>query len=61
MGGWFIATAFGNNFSGFFGGIQHLMSPVSFFLVLAGLAALASLFIYLVLPQLDRAIKKYGA
>ena len=27
MGGWFLATAFGNNFSGFFGGIQHLMEP----------------------------------
>ncbi|MCU0232751.1 MAG: peptide MFS transporter [Thermoanaerobaculales bacterium] len=39
MGGWFLATAFGNNFSGFFGGIQHLMSPVAFFAVLAGLAA----------------------
>jgi POT family proton-dependent oligopeptide transporter len=61
MGGWFLATAFGNNFSGFFGGIQHLMSPVAFFAVLAGLAALAALFIYLLLPKLDAAIQKYGA
>jgi dipeptide/tripeptide permease len=61
MGGWFLATAFGNNFSGFFGGIQHLMSPVAFFAVLAGLAALAALFIYLLLPKLDAAIRKYGA
>ncbi len=61
MGGWFLATAFGNNFSGFFGGIQHLMSPVAFFAVLAGLAALAALFIYLLLPRLDAAIQKYGA
>jgi POT family proton-dependent oligopeptide transporter len=61
MGGWFMAVAFGNNFSGFFGGIQHLMSPVAFFLVLAGLSGLVALFILAVLPRLDRAITKYGA
>ena len=61
MGGWFIAVAFGNNFSGFFGGIQHLMSPVAFFLLLAGLSGLVALFILAVLPKLDRAITKYGA
>jgi len=61
MGGWFMATAFGNNFSGFFGGIQHTMAPATFFLLLAGLAALASLFIFLLLPKLDAAIKQYGA
>jgi dipeptide/tripeptide permease len=61
MGGWFLATAFGNNFSGFFGGIQHLMSPVAFFLLLAGLAGLVALFILAVLPRLDTAITKYGA
>lgn len=61
MGGWFLATAFGNNFSGFFGGIQHTMTPVAFFLLLAGLAALASLFIFLLLPKLEEAIKQYGA
>ena len=61
MGGWFLATAFGNNFSGFFGGIQHLMSPVAFFAVLAFLAGSAALFIYLLLPKLDAAIKQYGA
>jgi amino acid/peptide:H+ symporter len=61
MGGWFLATAFGNKFSGFFGGIQHLMDPMYFFLVLAGCAALVALFIFLVLPKLDRAIKQYGA
>jgi len=59
MGGWFLAVSFGNNFSGFFGGIQERMSPVNFFLLLAGLSALTALFIYLVLPKLDRAIKKY--
>ena len=61
MGGWFLATSFGNNFSGFFGGIQGQMSPAGFFLLLAGLSACASLFIFLLLPRLDAAIKKYGA
>jgi POT family proton-dependent oligopeptide transporter len=61
MGGWFLATAFGNNLSGFFGGIQGLMDPMYFFLVLAGLSALVALFIFMVLPRLDRAITKYGA
>jgi dipeptide/tripeptide permease len=61
MGGWFLATAFGNNFSGFFGGIQSRMTPVSFFLLLAFLAACISAFIYMLLPRLDATIKKYGA
>ena len=61
MGGWFVAIAFGNNLSGFFGGIQGLMDPMYFFLVLAGLSALVALFILSVLPKLDRAIKQYGA
>jgi POT family proton-dependent oligopeptide transporter len=61
MGGWFMATAFGNNLSGFFGGIQHQMEPAMFFLVLAGMSAAVALFIFLLLPKLDEAIKKYGA
>ncbi len=60
MGGWFLATAFGNNFSGFFGGIQHMLDPVTFFLILAGLAGAAALFIRLLLPRLDAAIKQSG-
>jgi hypothetical protein len=60
MGGWFLATAFGNNFSGFFGGIQHMMSPVAFFLVLAAIAAGVALFIYLLLERLDKAIAASG-
>jgi dipeptide/tripeptide permease len=59
MGGWFLATAFGNNFSGFFGGIQSLMSPVSFFLLLSGLAGLVALYLRMVLPKLDATIKQY--
>lgn len=61
MGGWFMATAFGNNLSGFFGGIQGSLTPVSFFLVLAGLAGASALFVYLLLPRLEAAIKQYGA
>ncbi len=60
MGGWFLATAFGNNFSGFFGGIQGSMSPVSFFLVLAVLAGAVAVFIRVLLPKLDKVIKQYG-
>jgi hypothetical protein len=61
MGGWFLATAFGNNLSGFFGSIQGAMSPVGFFLLLAGLAGLVALFILMLQPKLDTAIRKYGA
>ena len=61
MGGWFLATSFGNNFSGFFGGIQSQMEPTVFFLVLAGISGAVALFIFLLLPKLDAAIKKYGA
>jgi amino acid/peptide:H+ symporter len=61
MGGWFLATAIGNKFSGFFGGVQALMDPMYFFLLLAGLSAVVALFILAVLPKLDKAIKSYGA
>jgi dipeptide/tripeptide permease len=56
MGGWFLATAFGNNFSGFFGGVQGHMTPVAFFLVLAAIVAMVALAIYLLLDRLDAAI-----
>ncbi len=59
MGGWFLATSFGNNFSGFFGGLQAQMAPVPFFLVLASISATVALIIYLLLPKLDAAIKRY--
>jgi dipeptide/tripeptide permease len=61
MGGWFMAVAFGNNFSGFFGGLQGAMDPTPFFLVLAVLVAVVALYVYLLLPRLDAAMKKYGA
>jgi dipeptide/tripeptide permease len=61
MGGWFLATSIGNKFSGFFGGLQNHMEPMWFFLFLAGCSAAVATFIFLVLPKLDTAIKKYGA
>jgi POT family proton-dependent oligopeptide transporter len=61
MGGWFLATSIGNKFSGFLGTVQNHMEPMWFFVFLAGLAATVALFIFLVLPKLDAAIKKYGA
>jgi amino acid/peptide:H+ symporter len=61
MGGWFLATSIGNKFSGFLGSVQNHMEPMWFFVFLAGLAASVALFIFLVLPKLDGAIKKYGA
>ena len=61
MGGWFLATSIGNKFSGFLGSVQNHMEPMWFFVFLAGLAASVALFIFLVLPKLDGAIKKYGS
>jgi len=61
MGGWFFATAVGNKFSGFLGVLQGALPPATFFLVIAGAVALVALFIWLVLPKLDAAIKQYGA
>lgn len=61
MGGWFFASAVGNKFSGFLGGIQSKMQPTSFFLFIAAGVGAVALFIYLLLPKLDAAIKKYGA
>lgn len=60
MGGWFLATACGNKFSGFFGGIQSSMSPIGFFLVLAGAAGAVALVLRVMLPKLDETIKHYG-
>ena len=60
MGGWFFATAVGNNFSGFLGGLQSAMNPSSFFLVIAAGCAAVAVFILILLPRLDEAIKKCG-
>jgi len=61
MGGWFLAISIGNKFSGFLGTVQNHMEPMWFFIFLAGLAASVTVFIFLVLPKLNRAITKYGA
>ncbi|MBL8901283.1 MAG: MFS transporter [Planctomycetes bacterium] len=61
MGGWFVATSFGNNFSGFFGGLESQISPTSFFTLLAAIAASVALLIFCLLPRLDAALKKYSA
>ncbi len=61
MGGWFMATAFGNNLSGFFGGIQSQLSPVAFFLVLAAIMAVVAAVIRALLPWLDETFERYGA
>ena len=63
MGGWFFATAVGNKFSGFLGGLQSTMadSPAQFFLVIAAGVSVVAFGVYILLPRLDAAIKKYGA
>jgi len=61
MGGWFVATAFGNKLSGFLGGIQALLDPMWFFLLLAGLVTGVALLIRLVVPRMEAALKQYGA
>jgi len=60
MGGWFFATAVGNNFSGFLGGLQSAKEPSSFFLVIAVGCAGVAAFIRALLPKLDAAIKQCG-
>ncbi len=61
MGGWFFATAVGNKFSGFLGGLQSHMEPSWYFLTIAGGVGVVALAVFILLPKLDKAIKKYGA
>src|SRR5690606_13581253 len=61
MGGWFSATAVGNKFSGFLGGLQSKMDPASFFVVITIAVSIVAFGIYLLLPKLDAALRKYGA
>ena len=61
MGGWFVATAFGNKLSGFLDGIQGLMDPMWFYLLLAVVLTCVALLIRLVVPRMERALKQYGA
>jgi len=58
MGGWFLASAIGNKLSGFISGLE----PTTTIFVWLAVAALAVAgFIFMLLPRLDAAIKKYGA
>jgi POT family proton-dependent oligopeptide transporter len=61
MGGWFVATAFGNKLSGFLGGIQASFDPIWFFLLLAGVVTGVAFLIRLVVPRMEAALDKYGA
>ncbi len=57
MGGWFLSTAVGNKLSGF---ISGLAPTAIMFLVLAGSTLMVAVFILVLLPKLDKAIKQYG-
>jgi POT family proton-dependent oligopeptide transporter len=58
MGGWFLSTAIGNKMSGFISGLE----PGTMMFVLLAIAILGVAgFIFVMLPRLDSAIKKYGA
>jgi len=58
MGGWFLSTAVGNKMSGFISGLE----PGTMMFVILAVAILGVAgFIFVMLPRLDSAIKKYGA
>ncbi len=58
MGGWFLATAVGNKMSGFISGLEP---GTQIFVILAVAILGVAAFIFVMLPRLDSAIKKYGA
>ena len=58
MGGWFLATAIGNKLSGFISGLEP--GTIMFVILAVAILGVAG-FIYVLLPRLDAAIKKYGA
>lgn len=58
MGGWFLSTAIGNKMSGFISGLQP--STMMFVILAIAILGVAG-FIFVMLPRLDKAIKKYGA
>ena len=58
LGGWFVSTAVGNKLSGFISGLE----PTAMMFVILSLAMLGvAMLILILLPMLDRAIKRYGA
>ena len=58
MGGWFLSTSIGNKLSGFISGLEP---STQMFLILAVAILGVAGFIFVMLPRLDAAIKKYGA
>ena len=58
MGGWFLSTAVGNKMSGFISGLEP---GTTMFVVLAVAILGVAGFIFVMLPRLDAAIRKYGA
>ncbi len=58
MGGWFLSTAIGNKLSGFISGLEP---STQMFVILAVAILGVAGFIFVMLPRLDAAIKKYGA
>jgi hypothetical protein len=58
MGGWFLSTAVGNKLSGFISGLEP---STQMFIILAIAILGVAGFIFVMLPRLDAAIKKYGA
>ena len=58
MGGWFLSTSVGNKLAGF---ISGLPPTYGMFITLSLLTLLVAIFILVLLPWMDRTIKKYGA
>ena len=58
MGGWFLSTSIGNKLSGFISGLEP---NTQMFVILAVAILGVAGFIFVMLPRLDAAIKKYGA
>lgn len=58
MGGWFVSTAVGNKLSGF---ISQLPATSKMFVILSLAVLAVAMVILVLLPILDRAIKRYAA
>ena len=58
MGGWFLSTSIGNKLSGFISGLEP---GTQMFVILAVAILGVAVPIFVMLPRLDTAIKKYGA
>jgi POT family proton-dependent oligopeptide transporter len=54
MGGWFLATSFGNKLSGIFGEAYQKMNHVHFWAVLIGCNVLFAVVVFALLPWLER-------